>query len=156
MKPYKTYVLTLAKVFPKGHPKAGQPTGFKEKFLKGEKIHTIRLNPDLWRKRIIDIQNGDAKLSIRQWSGKPYRSKQEIIKDIYYDLNGNIGYEVMDFSAFKTRPAKYGFLKPIIAGNDGLFLEDWQYWFTKELSADRKFGIIIHFTNFRYVKKYGA
>lgn len=152
----KTYILMLAKTFPKGHPKAGQPTGFKEKFLKGEKIHTIRLHPDSWRKRIIDIVNGDAKLSIRQWSGKPYRSKQEIIKDLYYDRNGNIGYENMEFSAFRRNPAAYGFLQPIIAGNDGLLLEDWKYWFKKELLADRKIGIIIHFTSFRYVKEYGA
>lgn len=28
-----TYVLTLSKVFPASHPKAGEPTGFKDKFL---------------------------------------------------------------------------------------------------------------------------
>ena len=76
----------------------------------------------------------------------------EIIKEID---DGDIGYEIMDFSFFKKRPEKYGFLKPIMAGNDGLSLEDWQNWFDKELSADRKFAIVIHFTNFRYVEKYG-
>ena len=32
----KTYVITLSKNFMKGHPKAGEPTYFFEKFLKGQ------------------------------------------------------------------------------------------------------------------------
>ena len=39
------------------------------------KLHTIRANYPLWEKRIKDIQEGHAVLSVRQWSGKPYRSK---------------------------------------------------------------------------------
>ncbi|WP_233247057.1 hypothetical protein [Prevotella sp. oral taxon 376] len=72
----KTYVITLSRYFPANHSKAGMPTDFKEKFLKGEKIHTIRLNYPLWEKRIEEVQGGKAVLSIRQWAGKPGHSKQ--------------------------------------------------------------------------------
>ena len=72
----KTYIITLSRYFPAKHSKAGMPTNFKEKFIKGEKMHTIRANFRLWEKRIKEVQAGDAVLSIRQWTGKPYRSKQ--------------------------------------------------------------------------------
>lgn len=149
----KTYVLMLAKVFPKGHPKAGQPTGFKEKFLKGEKIHTIRHNAGLWSKRIKEVALGYAKLSIRQWSGLPYRSKQEILKELTY--KDDVGCEGINLVMFNTD--KYTDLMPITAKNDGLSLQDWKDWFKYDLSAstDRKLLIIIHFTNFRYIEKYG-
>lgn len=56
MSTLKTYVITLSKNFMKGHPKAGQPTNFREKFLKKEKIHTIRANYPLWKKRLDEIR----------------------------------------------------------------------------------------------------
>ena len=62
-------VITLSKQFLKGHPRAGQPTGFREKFLKGEKVHTIRKNERGY------FKDGDD-LSVRAWSGAAYRSKQ--------------------------------------------------------------------------------
>ncbi len=71
MKKKVTYFLMLSAVFPKGHPSEGEPTGFKDKLLK-EKIHTSRGNADLWEKRAKKINAGEAELSIRQWSGKPY------------------------------------------------------------------------------------
>lgn len=77
----KTYVITLSKQFMKSHPQAGQPTMFKEKLLNKQKLHTIRGNYDLWKKRLDEVQEGKALLSIREWEGMPYRSKQvEIIK----------------------------------------------------------------------------
>lgn len=42
----------------------------------GKKIHTIRANYELWKKRFDKIGAGEACLSLRYWSGKPYRSKQ--------------------------------------------------------------------------------
>ena len=61
----KTYNIMLSVVFPATHPRKGQPTGFKEKVLRavcktGErylsdirpKVHTIRANYPLWKKRI--------------------------------------------------------------------------------------------------------
>lgn len=78
----KTYVITLSKRFPTGHNRAGEPTHFWEKFIKGRdnysciyrdfwettipKIHTIRANYPLWKKRIAEVERGEACLSIRQ------------------------------------------------------------------------------------------
>lgn len=76
MEKKKTYVLMLSEFFPKTHNKAGMPTEFKEKVLNKKKIHTIRANFPLWEKRIKEVQEGRAVLSIRQWTGEPYRSKQ--------------------------------------------------------------------------------
>lgn len=66
----------LSRVFPATHPRAGEPTEFKEKLQRKEKLHTIRANWPLWESRINDVRNGNAELSVRQWTGKPYRSKQ--------------------------------------------------------------------------------
>lgn len=71
-----TYVLTLAKRFPATHPKKGTPTHFFTKILQEEKLHTIRGNYDLWKRRIDKINAGKAVLSIREWTGIPYRSPQ--------------------------------------------------------------------------------
>ena len=70
----KTYVITLSKRFPTGHNRAGEPTHFWEKFIKGRdnysciyrdfwettipKIHTIRANYPLWKKRIAEVERG--------------------------------------------------------------------------------------------------
>ena len=35
----KTYVLMLSQSFPTKHPRSGNPTGFRKKFLSGEKRH---------------------------------------------------------------------------------------------------------------------
>lgn len=66
----------LSQVFPKTHNKAGMPTEFKEKVLNKKKIHTIRANYHLWERRIKEVQEGRAVLAVRQWTGKPYCSKQ--------------------------------------------------------------------------------
>ena len=86
----KTYVLTLSKFFPYNHVRKGERTLFEKAIkewivFKGEsfypypKIHTIRSNYELWLERFQEIEKGNAQLSIRQWSGIPYRSKQEKI-----------------------------------------------------------------------------
>lgn len=87
MKKKKTYVLTLSKHFLANHKRAGEEIYFKEKPLLGQgltnydasplaELHTIRVNYPLWKKRIKEVQEGRAVLSIRQWAGKPYHSKQ--------------------------------------------------------------------------------
>ena len=158
----KTYVITLAKTFPAWHPRKGEPTEFLEKFLNGQagmsnaKLHTIRANYPLWEKRIKEVQLGKAVLSIRQWSGRPYCSKQveiamltavnvvgiqklEIINtwgvDRYTVLDNNL------LAKFDVGPSE-------LAKNDGLSLEDWLAWFK---NYDRSLPMaIIHFTKFRY------
>jgi hypothetical protein len=148
-------VLTYSQRFPKGHPKAGQPTYFVEKVMAcladvvpGWKMkndfvqydwyeyynctmpkgHTVRIG-NHWKA-------GDM-ASLRVWSGLPYRSKQIEFAQV----------EIKKVWAFELRPVKvhlareieiYGFIndelvtKPeakLLASNDGLTVEDFESWF---------------------------
>lgn len=184
----KTYVLTVSRYFPKTHKKAGKSTFFISQIrhstcnylsLEGRKIesccencdfqfecaitkklHTIRSNYEFWSKRISEIQKGNAILSIRYWSGKPYNSKQ--VETCQLDRNSGIGVQMLTFPSvrlcegnatplsaevYESFSYKYCDLS-IIAKNDGLSLEDFKEWFKKyDLSKPMA---IIHFTNFRY------
>lgn len=149
MEKIKTYVITLSQHFLATHKRAGEPTDFKEKFLNGEKIHTIRANYPLWEKRVKEVQEGRAVLSIRQWTGKPYRSKQVEIATLTTE-NG-IGVQRLDVFDF-MRPAKVDSCRLVdlmdLANNDGLSFSDWYHWF--RLADVIKPMVIIHFTKFRY------
>ena len=142
-------VITFSRVFPKYHPKAGQPTYFVEQIynslfsknnlmdypngleiddtIMGVKKHTIR-NGNRWKV-------GD-KFSPRVWSDKPYNSKQIILCE---DLEIK---KVFDFEIKIVEVdggfASKGFLNDKrvspdflmeIAENDGLLLEDFLAWF---------------------------
>lgn len=152
----KTYVITLSRYFLAKHSKAGEPTNFKEKFLKGEKVHTIRANYSLWEKRIGEVEDGKAVLSIRQWSGRPRWSKQiEIARLTAKDGVGIQKARIMpeaDFLvAIDENYDKYLCTPEEIqklANNDGLTKEDWEEWF-KDCNASKPLAII-HFTKFRY------
>jgi hypothetical protein len=156
----KTYVLTVSRTFPKTHKRSGEPTGFTEKIVcavfcpgdcsdcdfKSPKLHTIRSNYDLWAKRINEINEGKAILSIRYWSGKPYNSKQvELYK---LEKDSGIGIQPITFM-WQYAHIDYMII-PIeqVATNDGLKFEDFVEWFKKyDLSKPMA---IIHFTDFRY------
>ena len=157
----KTYVLTLSKVFPVRHKRAGQPTDFERAFMAGQafalggKLHTIRANYELWAKRFKKIAAGEAVLSIRQWTGKPYQSKQREIARLTRE--DGIGLQQLSFGYIlgKFMPIIDGFYSntsyELIAYNDGLSYEDWQDWFA---SCDKTKPLaIIHFTKFRYQTK---
>ena len=175
----KTYVLTISKVFPATHPKAGAATGFKEAFERATKCpnchqkgtdycktacatelakftkkHTIRANYPLWEKRIAEIQRGEACLSVRQWTGKPYRSKQEEVATL--TMQDGVGLQKLTFSTDDIETAK-----PVIEGGtipqpvtkiaafDGLTTQDWKDWFR---GYDLKTPLaVIHFTHYRYL-----
>ena len=174
----KTFVLTVSRTFPKTHKRAGEETFFVEKIFSGQaetnpefkieksfvdydfqeyynaipKLHTCRSNYELWAKRVKEIQEGKAILSIRYWSGKPYNSKQVEICQL--DKNSGIGVQILFFDECKiNKPliadsSKTFILPSLIAKNDGLSLEDFKEWFRKyDLSKPMA---IIHFTNFRY------
>lgn len=140
----KTFVLTISKNFMATHPKAGHPTEFYEKIIAGTKIHTIRGNYELWKKRIDQINEGKAVLSVREWMRKPYRSPQvELtkftkvgIQKIEFDL---LGWFIDDIDNDVTTG--------VIALNDGLLYADFIKWFKGKPIKD---SAIIHFTNFRY------
>lgn len=147
----KKYIIILSKTFLKGHPKEGQPTNFREKVLKGEKIHTIRCNYELWAKRIKEIQEGKAILSIRDWSDKAYRSKQILIKDLTCD--DGVSCQCLDCDKpfaleIDGKPLKYQPEMVQLANNDGLNYEDFDSWFNIDKATGKK--AIIHFTRFRY------
>lgn len=144
----KTYVIILSEKFPTKHPRKGQETAFGRLFLNGKKIHTIRGNFPLWEKRIAQIQNGEAVLSVRQWTGKPYQSKQvEIARLTAEDGVGIQELKLTDLSRPTTINGQRIELN-LLAKNDGLGFNDWFYWFEKyDLSKPLA---IIHFTKFRY------
>lgn len=149
----KTYVLTLSKVFPKNHKRAGEPTDFELLFKDNnyfDKIHTIRANYPLWEQRISEIQAGRAVLSVRQWTGNPYRSKQVEIASLTAD--DGVGIQKLSFSremlSFEIDDKGFAIPEDLLAENDGLSLEDWIDWF-KGYDLDKPMAII-HFTKFRY------
>ena len=173
----KTYVITLSKYFLANHKRAGEETHFKEKFLLGQscpdcaspqdlsginisdcnscvracsfpKLHTIRANYPLWEKRIKEVQEGRAVLSIRQWTGKPYRSKQVEIATL--TAGSGVGIQLMeltnDFAECIIGDYHHSYVT--VAKNDGLHPADWIEWFSAyDLSKPMA---IIHFTKFRY------
>ncbi len=155
----KTYVITLSRHFLANHKRAGEETHFKEKFLLGQgltdydtpsmaKIHTIRANYPLWEKRIREVQDGKAFLSIRQWTGKPYRSKQ--IEIARLTAANGVGIQKLeltnDLSECIVGDRRYSYVS--VAKNDGLHPADWLDWFSCcDLSKPLA---IIHFTKFRY------
>lgn len=144
----KTYVITLSEKFPTTHTRKGQETDFRRLFLNGNKIHTIRANFPLWEKRIAQIQKGEAVLSVRQWTGKPYQSKQVEIARLK-DEDG-IGIQELRLTDL-SRPTTINGQRielPLLAQNDGLSFNDWFNWFIGyDLSKPLA---IIHFTKFRY------
>ncbi|MDF1547152.1 MAG: hypothetical protein P1P88_04985 [Bacteroidales bacterium] len=139
----KTFVLMISEKFPAYHPRAGQETFFEDKIKSGDKIHTIRQNFALWKKRAVIINSGDGVLSIRKWAGKPYRSKHielfrfEIIyvQKIDYDQEG-----WWSINHWLYRNAE-------LAKNDGLSEDDFISWFK---GCPDNLGCIIHFTDFKY------
>lgn len=166
----KTYVITLSKRFPSGHMRAGELTFFHEALANAlydteatlvvddeedistqifdRKIHTIRANYPLWAKRIAEVERGEACLSIRQWTGKPYRSKQVEIAKL--TKKNGVGIQKVeltnDLAECITGGRHYSYVD--IARNDGLHPADWLDWFKGyELTQPMA---IIHFTDFRY------
>ena len=157
----KTYVITLSRHFPVKHSKAGEPTNFRDAFNAGQvfnrgsectylrpKLHTIRANYPLWEKRIKEVQDGKAFLSVLQWTGKPYRSKQ--IEIARLTAANGVGIQKLeltnDLSECIVGGHRYSYVS--VAKNDGLHPADWLDWFScYDLSKPLA---IIHFTKFRY------
>ena len=146
-KPFKikTYVLIVSRDFMKTHPRAGQPTNFRQKIAKKQKIHTIRANYQYWADIAEEVNNGWAVVSVRQWTGKPYNSPEEEIM-----LLTKIGVQRILFNSRRDIFIDHGLFPNILkklAKNDGLRVQDFNDWF-KEFPVDPM--AIIHFTDFRY------
>ena len=152
----KKYVITLSQVFPVTHCRKGEPTGFKDAFLQGQndvfdgKHHTIRANYDLWKKRFKEIEAGNACLCIRQWSGKPYRSKQ--VEIAVLTKEDGIGLQKMTVAGCSVIHPIFVDTHSIsadeLAHNDGLSSVDWRNWFSRyDLTEPLA---VIQLTKFRY------
>lgn len=153
----------ISKRFPVNHPKAGLRTFFREKIIASlydinvysyKKLHTIRANYPLWEKRIKEVREGKAILSLRQWVDKPYRSKTQEIARL--SASDGVGIQMLEFEKdcdgmaswyFFNIDGKYPSLVDV-ALNDGLTVEAWREWF-KDYDLSRPLAVI-HFTPFRY------
>lgn len=146
----KTYVLTVSEFFPKTHNKSGLPTGFINSISNKSKKHTIRGSFELWEKRFEKINKGEACLSIRYWTGKPYNSPQKEVFNL--TKTDGIGIEKLEFDdylySFLINNKRFSFIDAALPKNDGLTHDDFEEWFKKyDLSKPMA---IIHFTSFRY------
>lgn len=161
----KTYVLMISTTFPAHHDCADEKTNFIEKIYKGEKIHTIRSNYELWKKRFEKINKGEAILSVRIWEGTPYKSKQ--IEYFVFTKEDGIGIQEIfikdwfrelyysfqiDGIYFPAKTLSYTDMREyyakLIAKNDGLSFYQFKDWFRK-YDLNKPLAII-HFTKFRY------
>lgn len=172
----KCYVLMVSRNFPNTHAKAGSPTFFTQGICKAigrmpvyenqkvnanevkdllkhfsAKIHTIRLNYELWAARFAEIEAGTAYLSLRYWEAKPYKSKQ--VEFLQLHNTDGIGIQKLSFplGVFIDDYDSDVSIKEI-AKNDGLSWEDFKEWFD-EIPYGSEF-VIIHFTDFRYLNSF--
>lgn len=148
----KKVILTLCKVFPVTHSRAGEKTGFEQKLKNGIKKHTIRYNAkDVWGKRYNDISKSKKYLSVREWTGRPYNSEQR--EFARYDKIG-LQKITMTYSSTDEVPQCWVDGKQVsaydLAKNDGLSVEDFTEWFFGCNKGNVFDGVIIHFTDFRY------
>ncbi len=146
----KTFILTVSKIFLGDHPKKGQITSFKNKILDNIKIHTMRGNFKYWSSIVKKVNSGQAILSVRQWTDKPYHLDENGIGQIEIARFEKLGYQKVKYNRGKLMTIdgkrfteKKDFKK--IAKNDGLTLDEFNDWFPEKFT-----GIIIHFTDFKY------
>lgn len=144
-------VITFSKAFPAYHPRKGEPTLFRDKvllslneFQTGDdlspKYHTIR-SGHRWKV--------DEWFSPREWSEKPYRSKQDIITDDIL-IKRIYNFRIKDFR-FWLNGYSIGSTSPTmkeIAKNDGLELNDLIEWFRYPNDFD---GQIICWRDIKYL-----
>ena len=153
-------VLTFSRHFPKGHPKAGQPTYFVEQILNSilPRPLSIGLNefPPAARDYINDFMviDGEHKkqhtirggsrwkpgdmASLRVWSGKPYQSKQvefaqvEVKKVWSIEIVQNAEYWVFKLNGktISWNDLDVDQFVEELAKNDGLTTADFLNWFS--------------------------
>ena len=111
-----------------------------------------------WRKIFDEIEAGNAYLSLRQWSGKPYASKQ--IEIARLTREDGIGIQLLCFAGNKTKKDRE-LHHPIVRGttevdyrqlamNDGLTVMDWEAWFSNPDYDLSEPMAILQLTKFRY------
>lgn len=162
----KKVVVMLTKVFFSEHPKSGQETHFADLVKAGKKIHTCRDNFNYWAEKIASLKRTGGVLSVRQWSGKPYRSPQEIVVEIPASKVGvsELIVERIFIPSVHLRPSEMTAYKASIgdtqidikklAKNDGFSYEGDFVSFINPLFNKYQRNIIrlaiIHFNEFEY------
>lgn len=142
----KTIVLTFSRQFPAYHPEAGKDTNFVESILNGKKQTTIRGNLQRWRIIRSQLKKGTHILSLRYWSGKPYRSKQvEFARctsidthRVFITNDDHNGFEMSVNSIYRNQS-----VIEQIAAHEGLTVDDFTAWFPQEEFS----GAMIEFLN---------
>lgn len=168
----KVYTVYVSPTFPSYHPKAGQLTLFAAAILNAlenrdsvnvlhdnktivcdaKKITSIRKDYDKWKQREIEINEGRAVLSVRQWHGSRFVKGQTYTE---IALLEKIGVQKLQFP-YAQIPTLYIDNKAIdildftLEKNDGLDVEDFSDWFTLGDYDLSKPLAILHFTDFRY------
>lgn len=150
-------VITFSRYFPKGHPKAGQPTHFVEKMIRAYYMRSnaatlsTDLLDDFYLNKLKDIEPvaefepkwhtiragnrwkvGDL-YAPRVWSGKPYASKQiSFLPPVKIEKIWEFGISKDDYFLRDES----GVVKSVsfnqlieIAQNDGLEADDFECWF---------------------------
>lgn len=147
----KTFVLMISRQFPQGHRSHPKATNFESLIGQGIKIHSLRENFEYWAARIVQVQRGEARLSIREWVGKPYGkgSTQRVLFNLGKDDGVGIEpiWQCLDLFYWDAGMENVVYLDPL-ARNDGLTLADFEHWFGNAMKKRRL--AIIHFTPFRY------
>jgi len=169
-KSLKQIVLILSSQFMKEHPRAGEPTYFRESILlrveDGEmpfimddgtalfpKGHTCRSDYEGWVDKIEQVNRGEAVLRVVCWSGIPYRSKWKEI--IILTKEDGVGVQkltfhnsIVSFPRIDNEGSITAIIPNRLANNDGLDIKDFKSWF-KSYDLSKPLAII-HFTKFRY------
>jgi len=145
------YILTISKTFPLTHPEGGNETNFEFAILSDTKKHTLRANYDLWKKRFEKIDKGLACLVVRQWTGKPYRSKQKDLFTFTKEVDG-IGLQKIEWTnlGIFVDDLQTDLLIKDVAANDGLTEQQFIDWFKGYPVGPIA---VIQFGNFRYFGK---
>lgn len=136
--------IMCSRYFPKGHPKAGKETHFPEKIMAclADKIPEWTMKDDFVLYDWYDYYNctmpkghtiragsrfkpGET-VSLRVWSGKPYRSKQ--IEFAQVEAKKVWDIEISEFWFINETILEHDKVKEL-AANDGLAYADFVSWF---------------------------
>ncbi|MDD3064125.1 MAG: hypothetical protein PHX50_15115 [Massilibacteroides sp.] len=146
-------VITFSREFSKYHPKAGAPTYFKWKLLTAAYFLKLISYEQAIQNDLIDHEDrflyipkfttirrgyrwkeGD-RFSPREWSGKPYCSKQNIIcPDMTIETIYPFSY--YPDQGFFMSGQRIDISKSLIPMNDGLTVEDFFNWFGQKKPFD--------------------
>lgn len=178
----KTHVLWISPRFPHDHPRNGEPTYFVDKIAIAlslalidessesfsAKLHTCRADSknskkkkgayEEWKRKIDEVNRGEAILSVRMWSGSAYNRLHDGSHPVEIaQFDKDSGIEVQELKFLNSNISDAVVMSSIenphiksemLSKNDGLSLPDFKAWFRK---ADLSKPIaIIQFTKFRY------